>query len=306
MIDSAGFSFKTIAVSVLIAFFIIMSVSVRDIFRHTTRVVFCDVGQGDGVYIRTADKTDIVIDAGPTKAILTCLGKYMPFYDRTIELAFLSHPQKDHYGGFGEILDRYTIKNFVVPPVSNPAHSFSIFQEKLKKGKTSIRYLYTGDKINLKDTHITFLWPEKQFVRDHTIQKKDSTTDIFDPIGNLNDFSHVFVFTDKKTKILFTGDASAFILDKVSKKLSEQSLIPIDILKVPHHGSKNGLTSDLLRLADPTLSVISVGKNNSYGHPSKVILDFFKALNKKYVRTDEKGDVVIEIGGGGWKLKVKN
>src|SRR3989344_4320353 len=265
--DTIGISFKTIAIAVLLSFSILISVYFYDELRHTTRVVFCDVGQGDGAYIRTADKIDIVVDAGPTKAILTCLGRYMPFYDHTIELAFLSHPQKDHYGAYESVLDRYTIKNFIVPHVSNPAHSFTVLREKLLKEKTAIRYLYAGDAINLKNIHIAFFWPERQFFLDHTFQNtnnSDSTANFFDPIGDLNDFSQIFVLTDKKTKILFTGDASPLVLGIVSKKFSEQSPASIDILKVPHHGSKNGLTSDFLRLADPTLSVISVGKNNSY------------------------------------------
>lgn len=304
--DTLGFSFKTILVAFCIVFSIIVSVYFQDVFRHTTRAVFCDVGQGDGAYIRTADKIDIVIDAGSAKGILTCLGRYMPFYDHTIELAFLSHPQKDHYGGYTQILERYTIKNFITSPLSNDAQSFTALRRKLFKTHTNVRSLYAGDSINLKNARINFIWPEIQYVKDHSIKKDlkdiDSTTDIFNPIGDLNDFSQVFVFTDKKTKILFTGDASPSVLDIISNKFSKNSLFPVSILKVPHHGSKNGLTSDFLQFSDPTLSVISVGKNNSYGHPSKEVIDFFKALDKQYVRTDEKGDVVIEISHKGWNM----
>lgn len=304
--DNAGFSFKITSIAVFIAFCIVTAVYLQDRLHRQTKAVFCDVGQGDGAYIRTADKIDIVIDAGPTKAILTCLGKYMPFYDRTIELAFLSHPQKDHYGGYLYILDRYGIKHFILPPVSNSAQSFVLLERKLLQSKSAIRYLYAGDRISVKNTDIAFFWPERQFVLDHTRPKNhgdnNQIKDLLEPRGDLNDFSQIFVITDKKTKMLFTADASGFVLDTIAKRFSGQSIIPIDILKVPHHGSKNGLTSDFLQLADPTLSVISVGTYNPYGHPSKEVLNLLKALNKNYARTDEKGNVVIEIGDKGWNM----
>lgn len=299
--DNAGFSVKTTVIVIVLAFCAVTAVYLKDRLHRQTKAVFCDVGQGDGVYIRTADKIDIMIDAGSTKAILTCLGKYMPFYDHTIELAFLSHPQKDHYGGYLYILDRYQVKNFILPPVSNSTQSFALLERKLLQSKSAIRYLYAGDRISMKNIDITFFWPERQFVLDHTRGKNnrgnrpkvypplgdDQIKELLEPIGDLNDFSQIFVIRDKKTKILFTGDASGFVLDMVSKRLSEQSvnsidpdLIGVDILKVPHHGSKNGLTFDFLQLINPSFSVISVGGHNSYGHPSKEALNFFKALNK--------------------------
>ncbi|PIP63493.1 hypothetical protein COW97_02205 [Candidatus Roizmanbacteria bacterium CG22_combo_CG10-13_8_21_14_all_34_12] len=91
--------------------------------------------------------------------------------------------------------------------------------------------------------------------------------------------------------VLFTGDASPFVLGR----LSHSTIGKVDILKVPHHGSKNGLTKKFLDLADPSTAVISVGKNNSYGHPSKEVLDMLKAKNIKIRRTDEEGDIVFKL-----------
>lgn len=101
---------------------------------HTTitTVVFCDVGQGDGIYVRTERGTDILIDAGPTNSILNCLGKYMPFYDHTIEYVILSHAHLDHYGGFEEIANRYTIKTFFYSFLPHTDPSFNYLVKRLK------------------------------------------------------------------------------------------------------------------------------------------------------------------------------
>ncbi len=79
------------------------------IFNTQSVVVFCNVGQGDAAYLRINNKVDVLIDSGPDSRVLDCLGKYMPFYDKTIELAFLSHPHFDHYGGFLSLAGRYHI-----------------------------------------------------------------------------------------------------------------------------------------------------------------------------------------------------
>ena len=94
---------------------------------------------------------------------------------------------------------------------------------------------------------------------------------------------------------MFTGDASPFVLGR----LSHGAIDKIDILKIPHHGSKNGLTKKFLDLADPSIAVISVGKNNSYGHPHQQILDMLKAKNIKIRRTDEEGVIIFRISADG-------
>lgn len=290
--DKSPISFRSIGLTIILSFIILFLIGFQDVFYHKTKVVFCDVGQGDAAYIRTKGKVDILVDAGPDRKVLSCLGKHMPFYDHKIELAILSHPQKDHYGGYLQILDRYQIDNFIMAPVNSNNQSFNQLKGKLLKlsteKKTKIKSLFAGEKIILKSvspTTIEVLWPKKELV-------------VTNPT-DLNEFSAVFIFSQEAFDVLFTGDLSLKVID------SFVNLPPthIDILKVPHHGSKNGLTKKFLMLADPSLSVISVGKNNAYGHPAKEVLDIFKALKKKYLRTDEKGDIVVEVDEKGWRIK---
>jgi len=254
---------------------------------RATTVVFCDVGQGDGAYIRTKDGIDIVIDAGPNNQMLSCIGKYMPFYDRRIELAILSHPQRDHMQGFFALFDRYQIPVFLTARKQTISVGFQNLLKKIRSSHTDIRFLSSGYKITLSpESALIFIWPEGI---DTVPEKTDD-----------NYYSLIFFFEESGFKVLFTGDATAIAL----RESSQKSNMKADVLKVPHHGSKNGLTRQFLSLTDPDVSVISVGKNNSYGHPSKETLDLLKALGKKYRRTDEQGDIVIEIQNS--KLKVKN
>jgi competence protein ComEC len=311
--DKSPISYRSIVFTFVFSFLLLLLIGSQTIFYQKTKVVFCDVGQGDAAYIRTREKQDILIDAGPDRKVLSCLGKHMPFYDRKIELAFLSHPQKDHYGGYLEILDRYQIDNFIVSPLDNNTQSFNLLKRKLKEKKIKIRNLYAGEKIILGDRKanlITFLWPSRQYMAEKinksNFSSQKNVLGAFSTNSDLNDFSAVFIFSQGDFDILFTGDASPEILNRLVVTINKLPWKKLDILKVPHHGSKNGLTKNFLQLADPTLSVISVGKNNAYGHPSPEILEMLKALKKQYLRTDEKGDIVVEVDEKGWRIINKN
>jgi len=251
------------------SFMIIFFVFLSSFFDERTKIVFCNVGQGDAAYIRIRNKIDVLIDAGPDKSVLSCLGKYMPFWDRKIELAFLSHPNNDHYNGYFFIADRYKIDKFITVDTASliVSKTYKKLLQKILNKKIKIEEAVAG-KIIWPGFNI--LWPPKNFAS-----------------NNDNDFSSVILFDG----VLFTGDASPFVLGR----LSHSTIGKVDILKVPHHGSKNGLIKKFLDLADPLVAVISVGKNNSYGHPHQKILDMLKAKNVKIRRTDEEGDITFKI-----------
>jgi len=262
--DLILFSFLS---SVIVSFIFISS-----FFDQRTKIVFCDVGQGDGAYIRIKNKIDVLIDAGPDKSILSCLGKHMPFWDRKIELAFLSHPNSDHYNGYFFIADRYKIDKFITVDTSGliTSKTYKKLLNNISAKNIPLLFKVAGDQIRVDSGQFRFYWPPKDF---------DSSND--------NDFSSVILFNG----LLFTGDASPFVLGR----LSHGAIKKVHILKVPHHGSKNGLIKTFLDLADPEVAVISVGKNNSYGHPHPQVLDMLKAKNINIRRTDEEGDVIFNL-----------
>lgn len=293
-----------------ISFTFISITFLKDIFDGRTKIVFCDVGQGDGAYIRTSDKTDILVDAGPDKKILYCLGKHMPFLDRTIEVAFLSHPQKDHYGGYSYLLDRYRINTFIMSPLDSPNKTFSDMKKQLREKNVVTKILYKNARVQNSSRGeenwiITMIYPDREVIastHDGGIPTSVGDLMVLRSGTDPNEFSLVFMFSQEKINTLFTGDASPSLLKYIEKTVKMNYPQGVTLLKVPHHGSRNGLTRDFLQLADPAVSVISVGKRNAYGHPSKEIISLFKALKKKYIRTDENGDVIIYVKGGRWDV----
>jgi len=254
-------------------------------FNNQTKIIFCDVGQGDAAYIRIKNKVDVLIDAGPDKKVLHCLGKYMPFWDRKIELAIISHHDKDHYGGFLYIIDRYQIDKLLTANYRFDSKTYKKFTNKIKNKKISYKFINKENKIMVLNDVFSIYWPPDD------LKLYDS-----------NDYSLVFLFKENNFKVLFTGDASPKVLNEIASSLSTTEVwtpprndMNVNILKIPHHGSKNGLTKKFLDLANPKIAVISVGKNNPYGHPSREVLDMLKAKNINIRRTDKEGDIVFKI-----------
>lgn len=246
---------------------------------NSSFVVFCDVGQGDASYIHLKPNVDILIDAGKGSSVLNCLGKYMPHNDKVIELAFITHLQNDHYGGFLQIPSRYQIKQLYISDPKTTSKEIASLLSLLKYKKVKIDTLYTNDSLAVQTAVFQMLWPTEEYTQAST--SKD----------NPNNGSQVMLFSYNNHAILYTGDVSP----KSLKILLQRSVSKVEILKVPHHGSKNGLIDEFLSLADPTYSVISVGKKNSYGHPSPQILEMLKSSGSEILRTDKLGDVLFKL-----------
>ena len=295
------FTAKGIFSILFISLIILCLMFFSSFFTKNTKIVFCDVGQGDAVYIRINNEFDVVIDAGPDRKILECLGTHMPFYDRNIELAIITHPQKDHFGGFVWIIDYYNVNAFVLSRLNGSSQLFQQLKQKIYSKHIKVFFAEESMVINKNNSKFTFLWPSEEFVKENLFFNFNDSKNIefVKSTTNPNLFSLIILFQENNTKALFTGDTSAGILEKLVIKHN----IKADILKVPHHGSKNGLNENILKLVNPDLSIISLGKN-SYGHPSKEVLGYFKKLNKKYLRTDECKDIVLSISKD--KVKILN
>jgi competence protein ComEC len=248
-------------------------------FNRSTTVVFCDVGQGDGAYIRINNRLDILIDAGPEHAILQCLGRHMPFYDRTIEVGFVSHPQLDHYGGFIDVMKQYKLRALAFNTPKQNTKPIEEFLALTREKHVSIVPFLQGQKILLQGALFESKWPSQQAI--------DVSPKSIDP----NDLSQIIRFSQRSMSILFTGD----ITPGSDTSLLQQPNFNVKILKVPHHGSINGLTMALTPLANPRAAVISVGAKNRYGHPSRTVVDYLQKKGIKVLRTDEKGDVVFRF-----------
>jgi competence protein ComEC len=255
-------------------------------------VIVCDVEQGDGILIRTADGSDILVDGGPDDSILSCLSKHLPFWDRTIELMVLTHPHTDHAAGLVDVLKRYTVLHFVTEKVLGSTATYKRLEDGLAAQKLSAQYLFSGDRIDLADkTQILTLWPSQEWLNDSQLQAKNEQN------LDLNGFCLVQLFTYGNFTLLLTGDAGSLVEDKVAAQVGK-----VDVLKVPHHGSKTGMSDYFLNQINPSLAIISVGAKNLYRHPAQTALDLLKNHGIKYYRTDQNGTVEIISDGKSFSI----
>lgn len=228
-------------------------------------LIACDVGQGDAILAVYGD-TQILTDGGPGDSVLTCLEKYMPFWDREIELVVLTHPQLDHYGGLIEVFKRYKVSTFLTNDFDAGTYGLEALRNAVGGSGARVIYPGVGTRIRVGMIYLDILHPEKGIVS-----------------ANPNDISIVNILRFGVFEALLTAD----IENEIGNEIVQKGLIKdIDYIKVPHHGSKNGLTLELLEASKPEIAVISVGKKNFYGHPHKEILDMLAGYGLRVLRTD--------------------
>ena len=259
------------------------------------KLIFCDVGQGDGILIVTPKGKQVVVDGGPGTKVVDCLSSKMPFWDRTIEMMILTHAQEDHIEGQVEIFNRYKVERVVWNGVENETALFDEWQKLLSAEKSQVHLAKEGDLIKLDKTSLEVLWPTAERL---SIWQTLAPTD-------LNESSVVvrIEYGDPSTRSKISGQASsgprfcAYLTVDLAKEILEGLINKhCQILKISHHGSKTGTSEALLELASPKIAVIQVGKNR-FGHPHKEVLDLLTSKGIKILRNDTVGTIEIESGG---------
>jgi competence protein ComEC len=262
-------------------------------------IVICDVGQGDGMLIQKGS-TQIVIDGGPDNSILHCLGKHMPFWDRTIEIAFMTHADSDHYYGFSEIIMRYHVQNFVASTVDNPTSEYIRLKAVVEQSAVPVTAAQAGKIFKVDGVSFKILFPQSEYVMSRTTEGDASQVLGSRTSNERNDLCALGLLTYGNFTGLFTCDLSP----ASGEEMVKAGIVPRSyFLKVSHHGSKNGLTQSFLNAVQPTIAAISVGRKNRYGHPSSEIINMLENAGVKIYRTDEVGD--IELVTNGQKIWIK-
>lgn len=242
------------------------------------RIIFCDVGQGDGILVRTTNGQDILIDGGPDDSILSCLSRHTPFWDRDIELMILSHPHEDHMAGLLGVLKTYKVKSFATEGLINTTPVYKELKNTLKNKKIEERILYKGDIFRIKDLQIKVLGPSKELI---------SKTPNGEISESTEDGSLMLLLSFGEFDTILTGDSP---LSEAQESAGE--LDDIEVFQIPHHGSRFNTDENVLGEINPQIAIISVGKNK-YGHPSKDIIKLLEELEIKTFRTDIYGDIEI-------------
>lgn len=271
--------------------------------NHNLRIIACDVGQGDAFLI-TYGKIQVLVDGGPNNKVIECLSRYLPFWDRKIEMVVLSHPQRDHYLGLIEVFKRYKVETFVNSGLDSSSQEFSLLKSQV--GGNDVKVVNATAKmiIRLGLIYLDILHPSEEFLAKNSFISKNlaavsgsKVLGIYTANEDPNLFSVVFILSYKDFNALFTGDINPEISDELAKLLIKDADKSIEYIKIPHHGSKNGLTKDLLDAVEPKIAVISVAKGNSYGHPHNEVIKLLSEKGVKILRTDKIGDVVVETDG---------
>ena len=247
---------------------------------NTLKVAFFDVGQGDAIFIKSPNGKQVLIDGGSNRAVMRNLGRMMPFYDRSIDLVVMTHPDADHLGGLLPVLKDYQVDLVMESGVETDSEIYLEYKRIIEeKGIKSI-LARQGQKIDLGNgAYLSVLFPA-------------SDTNDFET----NTASVILKLVYGESSFLFTGD-SPQVIEKYLVRFFGNEL-DTDVLKLGHHGSKTSNSELFLGFTSPEYVVASVGENNRYGHPHKEVLDLLKNLNLDLLRTDESGMIVFESDGG--------
>lgn len=244
-------------------------------------ITFINVGQGDGILIHGDNGTKVMVDGGSTSEKQVAKNCIVPYLKAegigTIDYSIITHTDKDHISGIMEILEnnnsnRIRIKNLVMPDINMKDDTYNELIEKAKLKKINVLYIKKGDTLSLGKTIIKCIYPE-------------TTTTASDK----NDYCTVLSVKNKTSKILLTGDISKEIEEKIKDDIEEN----YTVLKVAHHGSNYSSSEKFLKKVNPKYSIISVGKNNSYGHPGNETMERLRKQGGVIYRTDEKGGITI-------------
>jgi len=248
-------------------------------------VIFFDVGQGDAIFIETPSYHQILIDGGPDSTILEKLSKEMPFWDRSIDLIILTHPERDHLTGLIEVLEKYKVENILWTGIVRDTAEYKEWKKLIEEEKAEIFIAKAGQKISCL-----------------TWQIKQCDLEILQPFESLegkefkdsNNTSIISKLVFGKNSFLFTGDAYKNVEVELINKEAE---IDSDVLKVAHHGSKTSSSEEFLKAVSPEIAVISVGRENKYGHPNEEVLELLEKYGIRVLRTDKDGDIKIISDG---------
>jgi competence protein ComEC len=236
-----------------------------------TKIVFLDVGQGDAVLI-TQGSNQIVIDGGRDgRQLLARLGRYMPFWDRTVETLIPTHPDADHIGGLAMLLERYQVETILDTGARTDTRTAFLFYRDMEHEGAARVSAIAGTEVRLPFGG--------------TLQLLHPRTPLPADIPETNTGSIVARFDFGETSFLLTGDLP-------TEETYLPDIQPADILKVAHHGSRSSTSDVWLDLVRPGTAIISVGKND-YGHPHPEVLERLREHGVEVLRTDELGSIVF-------------
>lgn len=254
------------------------------------KISFLDVGQGDGIVMELPYGKAVMVDGGSSD--VPGIGEYrlLPFlkFERIqrIACAVLTHMDKDHINGIQELLEmeqqngcRIQIENLAVPAVFREQSTWKKIEKAALEKEIGILYLKAGDMFEISGVQFLCMHPSEEFM--------DSSE---------NAASLVMKVVYGEFDALLTGDLEGRG-EETLRKVYEEELREMDLLKVAHHGSKNSSMEAFLNICRPEISIISCGEGNRYGHPHKELLERLERTESRIFITRDSGAVTVITDG---------
>jgi competence protein ComEC len=257
-------------------------------------ITFIDVGQGASALVEAPCGAVILIDAGGEPAYKNDPGAVgekvvLPFLRykgvNKIDLAIITHPHEDHFGGFIPLLDAICINQLLLSPVSGESCYYTDLLEKAKNGGTEIITGYTGQSWNCgSGLQIDILGPPAELIRNTG--------------SELNNNSLVIMLKYETNVALFTGDIEDLAVQEL---LINKPELEAMLLQIPHHGGYLAAIDELLDSVQPELAVIQVGAN-TFGHPHPFVIEALEEAGIQTYRTDQHGAIIFKTDGRGLEV----
>ncbi|MBQ1975433.1 MAG: MBL fold metallo-hydrolase [Ruminococcus sp.] len=246
-------------------------------------VHFLDVGQGDSIFIELPNGRTMLVDAGENYHGQGIIDYVQTIGYHKLDYVVATHPHEDHIGSMPYIVRNFEIGSIYMPDVTANTATFESLLKAIKAKGLRVKNGRTGV---------------------HIIKDGELTADIIAPDkpdeSNLNNSSIVLLLTFGNVSYLLTGDAETKELNAIRADMHAT------VLKAGHHGSKTSTTQTLLKKISPSVTVISCGKNNDYGHPHAEVLKMLKSVNSSVYRTDRDQTVIVATDGSSLTVSTGN
>jgi competence protein ComEC len=264
--------------------FVWAAVGVRE-SSGVLRVYFMDVGQGDAILIDSPTHGRVMIDGGNNRKVLSELGRILPFNDKRIDVLIGTHPDLDHIGGLPDVVERYKVGAYIYPNVESDGSREQELLNRLDEKNISRIFAERGMVLNFVDgVKLVILFPNQD------VSKWDT-----------NDASVVAKLIYGEKSFLLTGDSPTRV-ENILINLDKEFLRS-DVLKAGHHGSRTSTSLVFAQTVSPEYAIVSAGKDNSYGHPHKEVLNNLAGVGAIVLNTALSGTIRFQTDGKSLEVK---
>lgn len=260
-------------------------------------IIMLDVGQGDAFVVRSQGKSILVDTGNRDLDLLSALGKHRIY---SLDAIVISHADDDHCGSLSALQGYVRIGAICLAQASASCDCDScnelIDTATKVVGEGGLRFLKVGDSLRVGAFTCEVIWPDKYI--DEGGNADSLSLLLSAPRKAPGEQGAQDINATAEWKALFCGDAE---FKEINSMITEGRIGDIDMLKIGHHGSKAALSKEIMLVLDPEIALISVGKNNRYGHPAYETLELLQ--NHTIFRTDLMGDVVCRLSREGIEIK---